>query len=242
MQTQQTVSWKTYAQTYDMLLQYNPFYQQVHQEVMEAVKDWKINKDDCIADIGAGTGNYSIALAKQFPQASVLHVDSDEGMNAVTRDKRIKEEVINHHTLEKGIETVKIEEESLKALVSIHALYTFPDPHKALRKMYSWLEPGGYAVLVNSGRIVNVKSWQLAIGWHLIRHYGLKKTMEIMRAGKEVSKQNAYIRDMQIRGEFWTHTHEEFCEAVRDAGFEILEAKKTFRGISDFVVVRKTAA
>lgn len=239
MQTQQTVSWKTYAQTYDMLLQYNPFYQQVHQEVMEAVKDWKMAKGDCIADLGAGTGNYSIALAKQFPQATVLHIDSDEGMNAVTRDKRESDNITNHHTLEKGIDDVKIEKESLKALVSIHALYTFPDPHKALREMYSWLEPGGCAVLVNSGRVVNVWSWQLAIGWHLLKTYGLKKTLEIMRQGKEVSKQNAYIRDMQVRGEFWTHTHKEFCEAVQNAGFEILESKKTFRGISDFVVVRK---
>lgn len=60
-----------------------------------------------------------------------------------------------------------------------------------------------------------------------------------MEEGKEVSKQNAYIRDMQIRREFWTHTHEEFCETIQNVGFEILESSVTFRGVSDFVLVRK---
>ena len=239
MQTVQNVSWKSYAQKYDMLLSYNPFYQQVHQEVMQQVSKWEIKTGEFIADVGAGTGNYSLALARQFPQAKIFHIDNDEGMNAQTVAKREAAGIINHYVLDKGIEEVQLEEASLKGLVSIHALYTFPEPEKALQKMYSWLKPGGYAVLVDAGRIVNVLSWQIAIGWHLLRKYGLKKTLEIMHEGKEVSQQNAYIRKMQLSGDFWTHTHEEFLEAVRKAGFEILESNTTFRGVSDFVVARK---
>ena len=239
MRTATQVSWKTYAQTYDMLLSHNPFYQNVHDEVMQEVRKWKIGVNDFIADVGAGTGNYSLAIAEQFPHAKVFHIDSDGGMNARAAEKCRSKAIINHYILDQGIEAVQMEAESLKALVSIHALYTFPNPLKALEKMYDWLQPGGYAVLVDAGRMVNVRNWQLAIGWHLLRNHGLKKTFQIMREGKEVSQQNAYIRDMQRKGKFWMHSHEEFCTTVRQAGFEVLSSHITFRGVSDFVVARK---
>ena len=239
MSTIEKVSWKTYAQKYDMLLSFNPFYQEVHRKVMQSVCKWEIDENDSIADVGAGTGNYSLDIARQFPQANILHIDNDQGMNEVTMKKRSESNITNHRILDKGIHDVQLESGSLKALVSIHAIYTFPKPEKALNKMYDWLEPGGYAVLVNAGRVVRVLDWQIAIAWYLLRNYGFKKTWQIMKEGKEVSKQNAYIRDMQIRGEFWTHTHEEFCEAIQNVGFEILESSITFRGASDFVVVRK---
>ena len=105
--------------------------------------------------------------------------------------------------------------------------------------MYNWLQPGGEAILVDAGRIVNVLSWQIAIGWHLLRSLGWQKTYQLLKEGKEVSRQNAYIRKMQIDGTFWTHSHKEFCKAVREAGFEILESGLTFRGCSDWIRARK---
>jgi ubiquinone/menaquinone biosynthesis C-methylase UbiE len=239
MQLQQIVNWNTYAQKYDILLDYNPFYQQLHQEVMAAVKEWNIHPGDLLADIGAGTGNYSLAMARYFPQATVLHIDKDEGMNARANEKKNEQLLTNHKTLNQGIEEIQLQSASLKGLISIHALYTFPDPEKALRKMYDWLEPGGKAVLVNAGRIINVLDWQLAIGWYMIREHGLQKAFEILSQGKEVSKQNAYIRDMQRKGIFWTHSHQEFCRTVQNAGFEIKFSKICFRGVSDFVVAEK---
>lgn len=239
MQAVHSVNWKTYAQKYDMLLTYNPFYQNLHQKVMEEVGKWDIENGDQIADIGAGTGNYSLSIAQTFPFAKVLHVDNDEGMNRVTAEKIKTNNVNNLAILEKGIDEVKLEKESLKALVCIHALYTFAKPGQAIQKMYSWLQPGGHAILVDAGRIVDVLSWKIAIGWHLFQNHGLKKMLNIMQEGKEISKQNNYIRQMQQKGEFWTHSHAEFCRNVEDAGFSILDSCTTFRGVSDFVVAVK---
>ena len=215
------VDWHTYAQKYDMLLAYNPFYQELHQEVMQRVSDWKIKPGDVLADIGAGTGNYSLELARKFPEAKVLHVDRDEGMNAVAKSKQLQQQLNNHHILSQGIQNTQFPAQSFRGLISIHALYTFPDPQKALKSMYKWLAPEGDAVLVNAGRIINVLDWQLAIGGRLLRKYGVKKTLQVFRKGKEVSRQNAYIRKMQKEGIFWTHSHQEFCQAVENAGFEI---------------------
>lgn len=240
MQSIEALDWNTYAQKYYMLLAYNPFYQQLHREVMEEVKPWEVGANDLLADIGAGTGNYSLAIARQFPQAVVMHVDKDEGMNAQAEKKKNREGLDNLQVLSMGVDEIQWRPESLRGLVSIHALYTFSNPTKVLRDMYGWLKPGGYALLVNAGRVVRILDWQLAVGWQLLRKYGLKKTLEIMNEGKEVSRQNAFIRDMQRKGVFWTHSHEAFCQAVQEAGFEIVKSKTCFRGVSDFVTARKS--
>ena len=105
--------------------------------------------------------------------------------------------------------------------------------------LFRWMAPGAEAVLVDAGRQVNVLSWQIAIGWHLFKTQGIKRSLEIMRSGKEVSRQNAYIREQQDKGVYWVHSHDEFVQAVRKAGFDVLDAEVTFRGVSDFVVARK---
>ena len=199
---------------------------------------WDIPDGATLADIGAGTGNYSLAMARVFLQATVLHFDNDDGMNTVTAAKR-PVSMTNHHIYRQSVDEIRLEEESLDGLISIHALYTFPEPEAVLQKMYQWLKPGTSAILVNPGRNMNVLSWQMAIGWRLFRQYGLRGTLEIMRAGKEVSRQNANIRNMQRRGLLWTPAHREFCTALRAAGFEIREAKKTYRGDSNLAVIRK---
>lgn len=239
MQSVKAVSWNTYAQKYDMLLTYNPFYQQLHHNVLAEVAQWEIENGDLIADIGGGTGNYSLAIARQFPEAQILHIDNDKGMNAVTASKKASEGIANLSILGKGVDEVELEDNSIKALICIHALYTFDDPEAALKKIHDWLLPGGRAILVDAGRIVDVLSWKLAIGWYLFQNHGVKKMLHIMQEGKEISRQNTYIRNMQRKGIFWTHSHEDFCRSVEKAGFTIEKSSVTFRGVSDFVVATK---
>lgn len=233
------VNWKSYAQAYDMLMVYNPFYQQLHKEVLSYVEEWDIPEGATIADLGAGTGNYSLAIASKFPKANVLHIDNNEGMNARTTEKRMEMGLDNHRILDQSIEEVDIQPGSLDALISIHALYAFPNPQEVLKKAFSWLKPGAPAILVDAGRIVNVLDWQLAIGWHLLRQHGLRKSLKIISEGKIVSRQNAKLREMQRNGVLWTHSHEEFVEAVHKAGFEVKSSHITFRGISDCVITKK---
>jgi ubiquinone/menaquinone biosynthesis C-methylase UbiE len=233
------VDWARYARSYDMLLSYNPFYQQLHQDVLEHARNWSIASDDLILDLGAGTGNYSLALATHFPQAQVLHIEPNEGMNLRTREKKDMQGLENLNILPRSVEDVKLSPNSAQACVCIHALYTFSDPAGSVGDIYQWLKPGGQAILVDPGRKVKILEWQFAIGWHLLRKHGWAKALEIMRSGKEVSNQNTYIRKKQLTGEYWLHTLEEFIKTVENAGFKVLEAKKAFRKVSDFVVLKK---
>jgi len=233
------LSWSKYATKYDMLLEYNPFYQALHKEVLSKTENWQINEGDIIVDFGAGTGNYSCSLAEKFPQAKVIHIDNDRGMNAVTQSKKEKRQLNNLEIRTINIDEINFEANSLKAITSIHALYTFPQPKTILKNMYQWLKPNGYGILVDPGRKVNVLDWQIAIGYQMIKKHGLRKTLNVLQEGKEVSKQNREISKLQEKGIYWKHSHEEFCEAITTASFNILEAGLTFRKISDIVVVTK---
>lgn len=232
-----TVDWNAYAEKYDMLLTYNPFYQEALKEVLSRVQNWNIKAGDQIADVGAGTGNYSVEVAKLFPQATVLHIDADQGMNTIAAKKA--SELENFQVLGKSVDKVHFAANSLQGLLCINAIYTFPNPQEELQNMYRWLAPGSSIVLIDAGRIMNVSSWTLALTWRLLRKYGLRTTLNVLGEAKAVSQQNAYIRENQQNGTFWTHSHEEFCEAVTTAGFQIEFAETCFRGDCDLIIARK---
>lgn len=234
-----SVEWQTYAQSYDLLLSYNPYYQALRKQVLQEISKWQIPAGGTIADIGAGTGNYSIAIAKENPAITVYHIDRDPGMIDRAREKQTVYSLDNLRFFQQSIDETEFGQNSLSGIAAIHSLYTFPSPKQVLKKFYAWMEPGGYGIFVDPGRKVNVLSWQWAIGTHLIKNYGLRKTLEIMRSGKEVSRQNRKIQRMQARGEFWLHSHQEFCQAVQEAGFCIAHSDTTFRGISDLIIARK---
>ncbi|MCB0640861.1 MAG: class I SAM-dependent methyltransferase [Phaeodactylibacter sp.] len=239
-QVKKQVNWYEYAEKYDMLFNYNPFYQALQKEVLSLVQDWDMDNQSPIVDMGAGTGNYSIALARQFPGTQVLHIDNNEAMNARAIQKKKALALNNLDIRLQGIQETTFPADSVQGLVSVHALYTFPDPQAALRKMADWLQPGGRGILVDPGRMVNVIDWQLAIASRLLLRYGPIKTLKIFREAEPVSRQNRYIRNMQHQGKLWTHSPEEFRAALVAAGFEILESRTCFRGLSDMAIVTKS--
>ena len=237
--SKENVNWHTYAQKYDMLLEFNPFYQALRKEVLKKSANWKLVKGDTLIDLGGGTGNYSIEIAKQHPLANIIHIDNDKGMIERVRDKILNQKVSNITIIKQSASSVKFSKGSIKGLICIHALYTFPEPTSILEKIYNWSSKNGKVILVDPGRTINVLGWQLAIGFHLIKNHGLPKALSIMKAGNEVSKQNKYLAKMQKEGKLWLHSHDEFCGHIEDTGFVIEKSFKTFRGISDFVVAKK---
>ena len=110
----QKVDWHAYAEKYDMLLEYNPFYQQLRREIFATVKEWTFEDEACILDIGAGTGNYSVLLAGHFPNAKVIHLDNNPAMNGRAGLKKREYNLVNLDIMDRGIEEVDFPENSMQ--------------------------------------------------------------------------------------------------------------------------------
>lgn len=234
-----SIDWGKYAETYDMLLGHNKFYQDLQAEVITIIKDWELMAGDQLIDLAAGTGNYSVAVAKLFPDTEVIHLDLNKGMNDVAQHKKEELDIVNLDIRTDNVMEIDFSPNTFAGILCIHALYTFPNPGRMLKKMYDWMTPGGRGVFVDPGKPVNVLGWKIAIANEIRKQDGWGKMIELMKKGRKISRINKDISKKQKSGEYWTHTHQVFLDTVSAAGFEILESRKTFRQLSDLVVVAK---
>jgi alpha-ketoglutarate-dependent taurine dioxygenase len=85
---------------------------------------------------------------------------------------------------------------------------------------------------------MDVADWRKYILREALRRHGFWRTF---RRGRVVSRENAKIAELQRDGTFWTHTTEEFLQAVENAGFTVLDCHKAYRGCSDVILCRKLA-
>ena len=110
------VNWSSYANVYDMILLYNPAYQEIISHFCHEIQSWPIHDGETVADVGAGTGNFSIELAKQFQNANILHIDADEGMNKVAESKSSRLKIENLSVVTTRFEELELSENSLAGI------------------------------------------------------------------------------------------------------------------------------
>lgn len=234
------VDWERYSRSYDLLLEHSPAYREILDRFEQLYGRLVLPGGACVAELGAGTGNFSVAAARLKPWVNVIHMDSDPGMNAVARDKARAHGLTNFTPVEASADAIEVGVFApLHAVILIHALYTFPDPQRVLRLVYSALEPGGALILCDLGRVLNLVDW----AWYLFREVGKREgigaALRVFWKGRELSRQNRQIRASQLNGTYWTHSTEECAEAVRAAGFQVEEVSRIYRGYSDLVIARK---
>jgi trans-aconitate methyltransferase len=63
------------------------------------IAGWNWSAKDRTIDMGAGTGNFSIATARRFPGCEVIHLDADPAMNAAATKKAQESSLKNYHIL-----------------------------------------------------------------------------------------------------------------------------------------------
>ena len=233
------VNWDAYSRVYDVLLEHNPKYQDIVRYFSEEVSGWDLPENAVIADIGAGTGNFTRVAARSCPGASIIHLEPDSGMNLVAQQKIADERLENISIRNCTLDCAEFQENSIDGMVCVHALYTFSDPLEAIRKMYGWLKPGGYIFLCDIGRPLNIGRWSFYLMRSLVKQVGLIRAIAIYRNSGEIIRQNRNIKDCQVNGEYWLHSPEEFLKEVSSAGFSVERFFVCYRGDSDCLVGRK---
>ncbi len=107
-----------------------------------------LDKDDVVADIGAGTGYFSFRVAARVPDGEVLAVDiQQEMLDEIERRKR-ERGVDNVRTVLGDIDDPCLELHSADVMFIVNSYHEFSHPHEMGRGMFAALRPGGHLVVV----------------------------------------------------------------------------------------------
>jgi ubiquinone/menaquinone biosynthesis C-methylase UbiE len=192
-----------------------------------------------ICDVGAGTGNYSLELARRFPNSRVIHLDSDPMMNRTASQKYRSAGAENVEFKASTAEDAQLDPDSLDLIVCVNALYTLPGTETVLQKFWSWLKPSALLFLIDLGRPMDVTDWSQYIVRSSLKERGVGATVKSFIKGRKAIGQNRLIRREQDHGRYWLHSPEEFRSTISAAGFEILDLQTCYRGACDLAVGRK---
>ncbi len=240
MSTKTTVNWTAYAYQYDLMAQHNPFYQELLQHCFKAVSEWQLQPNDIIADFAAGTGNFSIALAKIFPHLTVLHVELNEQMIQVAENKAHIAGLKNWKVVRLDLTQDLWPIPKIAGATIIHALYSLSQPKDIITRICTLLKPGGHVYAANCGRPMKVADWGKALIWHSLRANGVLKTLSLLARTGSVRRENRHIAECQRSGQFWLHDLAEFRAAFEAQGMAIeLSLDNLYRGYDDIIVAKR---
>ncbi|MGD1865864.1 MAG: class I SAM-dependent methyltransferase [Phormidesmis sp.] len=112
-----------------------------------AVDALMLEKDDVVADIGAGLGYISFQLARWVKEGKVVAVDVQPEMLALLEAERDKYKVDNIETVLSTEADPNLPTESIDMAVMFDAYHEFEYPAEMMAGIVSALKPGGQVVL-----------------------------------------------------------------------------------------------
>ena len=216
----------------------NPAYREILADYEKELKSWPCESVERLADLDTGVRHFSLMAARQFPDAQILHVEANAPV-ITHAPSQAHESPLNLRFLQADLERLTVKPESLSAIVSVHALFRLKMPQVLLRKMHSWLQPGGRIYLCDVGRPIHALEWRNFILKSSLQSQGWRKTLELMTRDRAIYREHKQMAKLQKQGRCWMHSHETFVEAVNSAGFEVLRHQTIYRGCSDLVVAMK---
>lgn len=226
-----------YGVVYDYIFEGFGPYQDLRAEVLrhvEAATPASASRRDIrILNLACGPGNFTLLLGEAG--FSVLGIDPYGALIDLAREKRRAKgmphvafqhaDVISDRAFGNG---------RFDQVVNVHSLYVDPAPTRLLQRAYEVLKPGGHGVFVNFTRRVHL--W--ATLREIRRRQGLRAALQCLRWVLP----NAIFEATRkpTRSHYWQE--DEFATRLREAGFAVLEMRRTFfEGVSLLAWVRKDA-
>lgn len=106
-----------------------------------------LDKDDTIADLGAGNGYFTLPLAAKTKN-QVFAVDIEPKMLALLKVLAEKEGLANIGYIESDLEHILLKDQSVDKVMAAFVIHEMPDPVKALREIKRILKPDGRFLLI----------------------------------------------------------------------------------------------
>lgn len=107
-----------------------------------------LQADSVVADIGAGTGYFSFAVAQRVPDGRVLAVDIQPEMLTIVDEKKRANGVTNVQTVLGAITDPGLPSGAVDLIFIVDAYHEFSHPREMGEAMFAALRPGGKIVLI----------------------------------------------------------------------------------------------
>ncbi|MEX2582361.1 MAG: class I SAM-dependent methyltransferase [Gemmatimonadota bacterium] len=107
-----------------------------------------VERDFVVADIGAGTGYFSLPIAERVPDGRVLAVDIQPEMLQIIAERQRELGIENLETVLGDIEDPGLPLGAVDLIFIVDAYHEFSHPREMGRAMFDALKPGGQLVLL----------------------------------------------------------------------------------------------
>jgi len=108
----------------------------------------EVEKDDVLADIGAGSGYFSFLLAPLVPDGKVIAEDIQPEMIDFIEGKKKLKKVANVETLLGTVEDTKLPADQVDLVILVDAYHEFSHPREMMESVVEGLKSGGRVVLL----------------------------------------------------------------------------------------------
>jgi ubiquinone/menaquinone biosynthesis C-methylase UbiE len=145
------VSGRVYAGT--MSVQGAPWLDRAERDREEdpdlAVRLLRIQKGSTVADIGAGSGNITVRLARAVgPMGKVYANDIQPGMLDLLQKTVARARLMNVIPVLGAIDDPKLPAESIDLAIMVDVYHEFSEPQRMLQRLREAIKPGGRLVLL----------------------------------------------------------------------------------------------
>jgi len=107
-----------------------------------------LDRDDVVADLGAGTGYFSLPIARRVPDGRVLAVDIQPEMLALIESRMATEGIKNIELVLATERDPRLPAGAVDLVLIVDAYHEFAYPREVMQAVFGALRPGGRIVLI----------------------------------------------------------------------------------------------